>query len=140
MERQDQGIQYRDECTEPRQQQKKEKWLWKYLSLMPRRLPILETPVPKFPISYFSQTCLASQVFRVLRASFLCSTANPCLLGRLFSPSSLLVLYPRTACSFSCTIPPLGSNLSQYVTSPLDPPRVSSYSIAWSTFSSTSLS
>ena len=41
---------------------KKEDLPWKYLSIMPRRLPILETSVPKLPISFFCK--LATAVFR----------------------------------------------------------------------------
>ena len=62
--------------------------------------------------SYFRNICAEIADFAFLqlvllaRSSLSCFTANPYLLGLLFSTPSLLILDPRTACSFSRAIPP----------------------------------
>ena len=95
LERQDQGRQYRDEDRPAKE----------------GRIAVEVSVNYAEKTSYFriigaedadsvflpNSSCWPLQVLRVFRALLSCSAVIPCLIAPLFSISSLLILYPRTA-------------------------------------------
>ena len=99
LERQRQDIQYRDEDRPAKE----------------GRIAVEVSVNYAEKTSYFRNICAEIADFAFLqlvllaRSSLSCFTANPYLLGLLFSTPSLLILDPHTAYYFSCAIPPLCS-------------------------------